>query len=76
MGVSEITSIGGAVLPMLRSSIMESWPQAVCYGGLLEHSTLGVPHWYMGRVLFHLWLVYTVCDGNTHSHSHCTALLA
>ena len=53
-------SIGGTVLPMLRSSILESQPQAICHTGLLKHSTPGVPHWYMGRVLLHLWLVHTV----------------
>ena len=52
--------------------------QAICHTGLLKYSTLGVPCWYMGRVLFHLQLVYTVCDGNTYSQSqslHCTACL-
>ena len=67
-------SIGGAVLPMLRSSISESWPWAICHTGLLKYSTPGVPHWYMGRDLLHLWLVHTViklhrvCDGNINSH--------
>ena len=29
-------SIRGAVLPMLMSSITESWPQAICHTGLLK----------------------------------------
>ena len=53
-------SIGGTVLPMLRSSISESQPWAICHTGFLKHGTPGVPHWYMGRLLLHLWLVHTV----------------
>ena len=45
-------SIGGTVLPMLRSSLMERQPQAICHTGSLKHSTHSVPCWYMGRVLF------------------------
>ena len=46
LGMSEITSLyrwGGTVLPMLRSSIMESQPWAICHTGLFKHSTLSVP---------------------------------
>ena len=73
-------SIGGTVLPMLMSSITENWPQAFCHTGSLKHSTPGVPHWYLGRVLLCLWLVHTMilqhraCDGNIDSHMSCLML--
>ena len=42
-------SIGGAVLPMLMSSVTENQPRAVCHTGSLKHSTSGIPHWYNGQ---------------------------
>ena len=48
-------SIGGAVLPMLMSSVTRNWPQAFCHTGSLKHNTPFVPLWSLGRVLLHQW---------------------